>query len=304
MRPAPRMSGRFDIVLPLAATLAAMAAFQVGASLAKRLFPAVGPEGAAALRLALGAVMLLAIARPWRSWPRSAPLLPLFGLGVSMGLTITMFYLALSRLPQGIAIALQFLGPLTVAVVGSRRPADLVWALLAGVGVWLMVGVAAARGRIDPLGVAFALAAAAGWANYIIVGRIAGAAFGRATAALAVSIAALVAAPVGLWRAGAGLFSPGLLPLALVVAFLAAALPFSLELYALRRLPARTFAIFTSLEPAIGVLSGFFLLGERLTGFQLAGVAAVVAAAAGAATTRPATEPDGRDVAFEEAPPA
>jgi inner membrane transporter RhtA len=305
MAPQARVSGRFDIVLPLAATLGAMAAFQVGASLAaKGLFPAVGPEGAAALRLALGAVMLVAIARPWRSWPRPAPLLPLFGLGVSMGLTITMFYLALSRLPQGIAIALQFLGPLTVAVVGSRRPSDLIWALLAGVGVWLMVGVAAAGGRIDPLGVAFALAAAAGWGNYIIIGRIAGAAFGRATAALAVSIAAVVAAPAGLWRAGVSLFSPGLLPLALAVALLAAALPFSLELYALRRLPARTFAVFTSLEPALGVLSGFLVLGERLSAFQLAGVAAVIAAAAGAATTRPQTAPGDPGAALEEAPPA
>jgi inner membrane transporter RhtA len=302
MAPPATLAGRFGVVLPLVATLGAMAAFQVGASLAKRLFPAVGPEGAAALRLALGAVMLVAIARPWRGWPRPAPLLPLFGLGVSMGLTITMFYLALSRLPQGIAIALQFLGPLTVAVVTSRRPTDLVWALLAGVGVWLMVGIAAGEGRIDPLGVAFALAAAAGWGNYIVVGRIAGAAFGRATAALAVSIAAVVVAPVGLWRAGVGLFSPGLLPLALVVALLAAALPFSLELYALRRLPARTFAIFTSLEPALGVMSGFVLLGERLSAFQLAGVAAVIAAASGAATTRARTDPADQ-AAFEAAPP-
>jgi inner membrane transporter RhtA len=296
-------TNRFQAALPLAATLAAMTSFQVGASLAKGLFPAVGPEGAAALRLALGAVMLVVITRPWRGWPRRAPLLPLLGLGVSMGLTIMMFYLALSRLPQGIAIALQFLGPLTVAVVSSRRLADFVWALLAGAGVWLMVGIASAGGRLDPLGVAFALGAAVGWGNYIVVGRIAGAAFGRATAPLALSVAALVAAPVGLWRAGLGLFSPGLLPLSLAVAVLAAALPFSLELYALRRLPARTFAIFTSLEPALGVLSGFILLGERLSAYQLAGVAAVIVAASGAVGRRAQSDPDDSAAGFEVAPP-
>jgi inner membrane transporter RhtA len=298
-----RGGGRVAVVLPLAATLGAMASFQVGASLAKGLFPAVGPQGAATLRLSLGAVMLVAITRPWRGWPKPAPLWPLLGLGVSMGLTITLFYLALSRLPQGIAIALQFLGPLAVAIAGSRRPVDLVWALLAAVGVWMMVGLTAIHARIDPLGVAFALGAAIGWGNYIVVGRAASAAFGRSTAALAVSIAAVVAAPIGLWRAGPALFAPNLIPLALVVAVFAAALPFSLELYALPRLPARTFAIFTSLEPALGVLSGFMLLGERLSTSQIAGVGAVIAAASGAAVTRPDVHDRGRSASIEEAPP-
>ena len=297
----PAAPGRSSTALPLAATLAAMASFQAGASLAKGLFPAIGPEGAATLRLCLGALMLLAITRPWRAWPKPAPLIPLFVLGISMGLTITLFYLALSRLPQGIAIALQFLGPLAVAIAGSRRPTDLVWALLAGAGVWLMVGTTAGRARIDSLGVAFAIGAAIGWGNYIIVGRAAGAAFGRSTAALAVSIAALDAAPIGLWRAGSALFSPNLLPLALVVALLAAALPFSLELYALRRLQARTFATFTSLEPALGVLSGFVLLHERLSLVQVAGVGAVIAAAAGAAFAAAQQGPS-RAASLEDAP--
>jgi len=294
--------GRFAPVLPLAATLAAMASFQFGASLAaKGLFPAVGPQGAAALRLSLGALMLLAIFRPWRGWRKGASPLPLVGLGVSMGATIVLFYLALSRVPQGIAIALQFLGPLAVAIFGSRRPSDLVWALLAAGGVWLMVGAPAAGHAIDPLGVAFALGAAIGWGNYIVVGRKA-AAFGPATASVAVSVAAIVAVPIGLWRAGWSLFTPSLLPVALAVALLAAALPFSLELYALRRLPARTFAIFTSLEPALGVLAGFAMLGQRLSLFQLAGVAGVIAAAAGAAFAH-ASEGSHAGAAFEEAPP-
>jgi inner membrane transporter RhtA len=274
-------SGR--IVLPLAATLGAMAAFQGGASVAKGLFPAVGPEGAAALRLLLGAAMLLAIVRPWRDWPRGAPLGSILGLGISMAGTIAMFYLALSRLPQGVAIALQFLGPLAVAIAASKRLTDLAWAGLAGAGVWLLVAAGRQSLAIDPLGVVFALCAATGWGAYILLGRAASAAFGRSTAAIAVGIAAVVLLPVGLWRAGLALFSPSLLPIALLMAVLAAAIPFSLELYALPRLPARTFAIFTSLEPALGVLSGLVILHERLAPAQLAGVAAVIAAAAGAA---------------------
>ena len=279
----PGASPRLAIILPLAAMVAAMASFQVGAALAKGLFPAVGPVGAATLRLCLGAVILLAIARPWRDWPRPAPLLPLAGLGVAMAGGIVFFYLALSRLPQGVAITLQFLGPLAVAIVGSRRPIDLVWVALAALGVWRLTGTGHAGTALDPLGVAWALGSAISWASYILCGRAAGVTFGRSAAALAVSLAALLVAPVGFWQAGWALVSPSLLPLALLVALVAAALPFSLELYALPRLPARTFAVFTSLEPAFGVASGAALLGERLSLGQVGGVAAVIVAAAGAA---------------------
>lgn len=260
-----------------------MAAFQVGAAFAKSLFPAVGAQGAATLRLTLGALMLMVLVRPWRAWPRNAPLLPLLGLGVSMAAVILMFYIALEHLPLGVAIALQFLGPLAVAVFGSRRISDLAWAALAAAGVWLLVGAGEAGGEIDLEGVAWALGAAAGWASYILCGRAASAVFGSSTAALSVAMAAVLVAPVGLHHAGAALFSPALIPMALLVALMSTAIPFSLELYAMPRLPARTFAVFTSLEPAFGVMSGLVLLQERLAVFQVAGVALVVAAAAGAA---------------------
>jgi inner membrane transporter RhtA len=269
--------------MPLLATTAAMACFQIGAAFAKGLFPAIGAEGAAALRLCLGAVMLVAIARPWRTWPRRAPLPALFGLGAATAGAVVMFYLAQSRLPLGVAISLQFLGPLAVAVFGSRRPTDLLWAALAAAGVWLLVGGGQAAATVDPSGIAFALCAAVAWAGYILCGRVASAAFGGSTGALAASIAAVLALPVGLAHAGSALFAPTLLPMALLVALLSTAIPFSLELYALPRLPARTFATFTSLEPAFGVLSGFLLLDQRLSVLRLAGVAVVVAAAAGAA---------------------
>lgn len=280
-------------VLPLLAVLAAMACFQLGASFAKGLFPAVGPEGAATLRIAFAAAMLMAAARPWRSWPAKAPLWPLFGLGVSSAGAMVMFYQAISHLPQGVAIALQFLGPLSIAILGSRRARDVVWALLAGAGVWALVGQGTRSGALDLEGVGWALGAAACWAGYILFGRAAGQAFGKSAAALATTVAAVLILPVGIAHAGAALLDPRLIPLALAVALFSTAVPFSLELYAMPRLPARTFSVFTSLEPALGALSGFVLLHEALSPAQLAGLTAVIAAAAGAAwstTAEPALE--------------
>jgi inner membrane transporter RhtA len=272
-----------DVVLPLLAVIGAMASFQAGAAIAKGLFPAVGPQGAASLRLCIGAVVLIAIVRPWRRWPRPAPVLSLVGLGLAMAAAILFFYAAIQHLPLAIAIALQFLGPLCIAIFGSRRPIDLLWAALAALGVWFLVSVGRTGTHLDLRGVPWALAAAAGWAAYILVGRSASAAFGSSTAPLAVTIAALAILPVGVQHAGTALLSPALLPRALVVGLLSTAIPFSLEFYALPRMPARTFAIFTSLEPAFGVLSGFVLLSERLSLAQVGGIACVIAAAAGAA---------------------
>lgn len=271
------------LALPIAAVITAMASFQVSAAFAKSLFPALGPQGAVAVRLCLGALMLLAFARPWRRWPPRAAWPPLAGLGVSVAFAVLFFYLAISRLPLGMAIALQFLGPLGVAVFGSRRPLDLAWAALAAGGVWALVAPGGIRLTVDPVGVGFALAAAFGWAGYILFGRVAGSALGPATAALATSLAALLVLPVGAAKAAALFSAPSLIPLALGVALFSSVIPFSLELFALPRMPARTFAVFTSIEPAFGCLSGFFLLHERLALTQVAGVAAVITAAAGAA---------------------
>jgi inner membrane transporter RhtA len=270
------------LALPLLATAAAMAAFQAGAAVAKGLFPAVGPEGAAALRLCLGGAMLLALSRPWRAWSKGAHLLPLGGLAVCIAATILLFFLAIDRLPLGIAIALQFLGPVCVAVASSKSRTDLIWPALAAIGVWLLVGVNSGGGKLDPVGIAFALGAAAGWACYIVLGKIAGKSFGASAAGLSVTGAGLLLLPLGVWTAGSALFSLHLLPLALGVALLAAAIPFSLQLYALPRLPAGTFAVFTSLEPVFGVLFGLLLLGEELALLQLAGIALIVGAACGA----------------------
>lgn len=271
------------ILLPLAAVLCAMAAFQVSAAFAKQLFPVLGPEGAAAVRLTVGALMLLALTRPWRGLSRNLPWGAVAGLGVSTGIAVLMFYAAIARLPLGVAIALQFLGPLSVALFGSRRPRDVAWAVLAAAGVWILVGRGAGEARLDPIGIAFALTAGAGWAGYILFGRVAGGAFGNRAATFATAIAALVVAPFGAAQAGAAHLTPALMLLAVLVALFSTVVPFSLELYAMPRMPARTFAVFTSLEPAFGALSGLILLHERLAPAQIAGIAAVMIAAAGAA---------------------
>lgn len=279
------MDQKTSPLLPLAATLGAMVAFQVGASIAKGLYPAVGPEGAAGLRLAIGALILVAVMRPWRDWPKDAKLAPLIGLGVAAGAAVLFFYIANGRIPQAIAISLQFLGPLAVAVATSRRWTDLVWTALAAVGVWQLVGLGGVHGRLDLWGLLSALAAGVGWGVYILCGRAAGAHFGRATAALATSIAALVVLPIGIATAGSALLDPSIWPLAVVVAVISTAIPFSLEIYAMPRLPARTFAVFTSLEPACGVVTGGLILRQALAPAQMAGVALVIAAAAGSAWT-------------------
>lgn len=281
------------VLLPLLAMLGAMAGFQVGASFAMQLFPAVGPLGAATLRLVLGSAMLIALARPWRTFPRGAPLGPLLGVGVATAAAMTFFYLSIDRLPQGVAVSLQFLGPLTIAIVGSRRPVDLLWAGLAAGSVWLLVGIGSFGRPLDPVGLLFALGAAAGWGAYIVFGRAAGQLYGPSTASMAAGIAALVVLPFGAVGVGQGLLKVSILPLAVLVALLSTALPFMLEFYALRRMPVRTFAVFTSLEPAIGVLSAFVLMQQSLTALQMGGVALVMLAAGGAAwTSGERTPPD------------
>jgi inner membrane transporter RhtA len=275
----------FQAVIPICATILAMAAFQSGASVAKGLFPAVGAQGAASLRLLIGATILVLITRPWTAWPPRAARASILLLGVCMAAAVLAFYLALERLPQGVCIAIQFLGPLAVAIGGSRRVRDLLWAALAAIGVACLLSVGR-LGVADPLGIALALTAAVGWGGYIVVGRrVSSIGGGPGTAALAMSVAAAIMLPIGLERAGPALFAPSHLALALLVGALAAAIPFPLELFALSRLPARTFAVLMSLEPAFGALSGFVLLGQHLRATQVMGVAAVVIAAIGATLT-------------------
>ena len=279
-------------LFPLAALLVAMVSVQTGAALAKGLFPRVGVAGATTLRLALASLMLLAVWRPWQRLPKARETRSLLIYGVAMGVMNLCFYSALARIPLGIAVALEFSGPLAVAMAASHRAVDFVWLALAALGLLALLPLGLAHQPLSPAGIVFALAAGACWALYIVFGQKAGALHGGMTTALGTVIAALVIIPFGLAQAGAALLDPRILPVACGVALLSSALPYSLEMFALTRLPTRTFGVLMSAEPALGALSGWCFLHERLSLIQWAAVASIMLAIAGSAiTSRRATPP-------------
>jgi inner membrane transporter RhtA len=220
--------------------------------------------------------------KPWRRLAGRQGWASLVGYGVTLGVMNLCFYMALRTIPLGIAVALDFLGPLAIALFGSRRALDFVWVALVVVGLALLLPYRGHTQALDPVGVLYALTAAVGWGAYILLGRRAGAAFGGDAVALGSAIGALVAVPVGLLHAGTALFSLSALPFAIGVAVLSSALPYSLEMYALTRLPARTVGILFSLEPAMGALLGLMILNEHLSTFQWLAIAAIIAASIGA----------------------
>lgn len=271
------------VLLAVSALLISMVSYQCGAALAKQLFPLVGAQGATAFRLGLGALILLLLRRPWRSQRHGRDARALWGYGLSMGAMNLVFYMSLRTIPLGIAVALEFTGPLVLAVFGSRRLLDFVWIALAIAGLALLLPLRGQAHTLDPVGVMYALAAGVGWALYIVLGQKAGAAYGADAVTLGTSIAALVAIPFGVAHAGPALFSPAALPLALGVAVLSSALPYSLEMVALTRLPARTFGTLLSLEPAIAAVAGVVFLSEHLSVLQWLAIVAIIVAAAGTA---------------------
>jgi len=275
--------------MPLIAVLVAMLSVQGGASFAKRLFPVVGAEGTTALRLGIATVLLAVVLRPWRARIDRASAGALIGYSVSLGAMNMMFYLSLRTVPLGIAVALEFLGPLAVAMLASRRLVDFAWIGLAVVGVAVLLPIGPSVHSVDPGGALLALGAGIGWAFYIVFGQRAGAVHGAQTTALGTAIAALVVVPIGVIHAGPGLLAPAVLLSGLIVAILSSALPYTLEMVALTRLPANTFGTLMSLEPAVAALAGLTFLGETLTTVQWLAIAAVMLASAGTAlTARPA----------------
>lgn len=274
-----RLSG--GIGFPVAIAILAMISIQTGASIAKHMFPITGAAGATALRLAFAALILCAATQPWRrglrwaDWRRTLP------YGVALGGMNLMFYTALQTLPIGIAVALEFTGPLAVAVFGSRRPLDFLWVALAAIGILALLPLRGAAHGIDPVGACFALGAGVCWALYIIFGQKAGREDGILTVTLGTAIAAAVVAPVGIVSAGATLLTPAVIPMAIGVAVLSTALPYVMEMAAMTRLPARVFGTLMSVEPAIGALSGLLLLGEALSLVQWAAIAAIISASLG-----------------------
>lgn len=279
-----------SVVLPVAVLIVAMFCFQIGAALAKQLFPIVGALGTTALRLGLASLMLLAVWRPWRVRPNAREARTIVMYGLAMGWMNLFFYLSLNRIPLGIAVALEFTGPLAVAIATSRRAIDFAWIALAAAGLIVLLPWGRESKPLDPAGIAYALAAGVCWALYIVFGQKAGNAHGGQTAALGTLAAAIVIMPIGIAQSGTALLSPALLPTACAMALLSSALPYSLEMYALTRLPTRTFGVLMSANPALGALSGLIFLGETLSIVQWAAIASIMFASAGSAATsrRPA----------------
>jgi inner membrane transporter RhtA len=276
-----------SIALPVLALLTGMVSMQSGAAIAKGLFPSLGASGTAALRVGFSALVLIVVWRPWR---RSLPLRDAGWIGLyggALGAMNLLFYLSLTRLPIGLAVAIEFTGPLTLAIAGSRRLADLGWIALAVLGLALLLPLGGAGG-LDPVGIALALAAGAAWALYILFGQRAGRIDGGQAVSLGMLVAAMVAAPAGLAEAGPALFLPTSLVLGFAMAMLSSALPYSLEMVALRRLDRTTFGVLMSLEPAVAAIVAFLLIGERLTPVQWVAISLVIAASAGVtAAARP-----------------
>jgi inner membrane transporter RhtA len=272
-------------LLPLGGLLLAMVSIQAGAALAKDLFPRVGPAGAATLRLVFAAVLLTVAFRAWRGLGTRLRSRSLLALGAALGLMNLLFYASLQRIPLGVAVAIEFLGPLGLSLAASRRGTDLLWAGLAASGVGLLVWPRShAVAALDVYGLLLAAAAGACWAAYIVFGTRTSNAHGGSAIAVAMMLAMAVVLPFGISSAGSRLLDVALLPVAVAVALLSSALPYTIELFAMARLPTRTFSIFMSLEPAVAVVSGWLLLGERLDGLQLLGIGCVTFASAGATT--------------------
>ncbi|WP_312346501.1 threonine/homoserine exporter RhtA [Leclercia sp.] len=281
----PGLSRRAPVWLPVIVILIAMLSIQSGASLAKSLFPVVGAPGVTALRIALGTLILVVIFKPWRLRFQKEQRLPLLFYGLSLGAMNYLFYLSIQTVPLGIAVALEFTGPLAVALFSSRRPVDFIWVVLAVLGLWFLLPLGQGVSHVDLTGAALALGAGACWAIYILTGQRAGEEHGPATVALGSLIAAIIFVPLGMAQATESIWQWSILPVGLAVAVLSTALPYSLEMIALTRLPTRIFGTLMSMEPALAAISGMIFLGETLTFTQTLALCSIIAASMGSTLT-------------------
>ncbi|SFN00279.1 inner membrane transporter RhtA [Streptomyces sp. cf124] len=271
---------------PVGLVLAGGISVQFGGALAVTLMPRAGALGVVTLRLTVAALVMLVICRPRLRGHSRTDWGTVIAFGVTMAAMNGLFYQALARIPLGLAVTLEVLGPLTLSVLASRRALNGVWAGLALCGVFLL-GKGGGVGGLDPLGIAFALAAGLAWALYIVFSARTGRRFPQADGlALAMAVAAVLFLPLGIVESGGRLVEPTTLALGAAVAVLSSVLPYTLELVALRRLPASTFAILMSLEPAIAATAGFLILDQALTTVEALAIALVIGASMGAVRTQ------------------
>jgi inner membrane transporter RhtA len=279
-------------VPPTGLVLAAVGSVQFGAALAKTLFDDLGPGGTVFLRVAFAAALLLALWRPRVSGRSARELLLAAAFGVSLAGMNLSFYEALDRIPLGVAVTFEFIGPLGVAVVGSHRARDVLWVVLAAAGILLLSDFGDFSG-LDTAGVALAVLAGGFWAAYILLSARTGRVFPGGTGlALAMVVASILLVPWGVADGGDGLLEPDLLALGAAVAILSSAIPYSFELEALRRLPEAVFGVLMSLEPAMAAVAGFVVLGQDLLAREVVAIVLVVVASAGAARYAPVAPRD------------
>lgn len=281
----PTVSPQLLQALPYLALLGGMVSLAVGTSLAKSLFPLVGAEGTSTLRVGLSALVLLLIWRPWRFALNRADAGRILLYGLVLGLMNLSFYMSLRTIPLGLAIAIEFAGPLSLALIHSRRPIHFALVGLAVMGLAMLLPIWKGVDNLDPTGVAFAAAAGLFWALYIVFGKRLAHRHAGQSVALGMTVAALVIAPFGIATAGTSLLVPSVLALGLGVALISSALPYSLEMIALRKIPKRTFGVLLSGEPAVGALAGLVLLHEQLSPMQWLAMAAIITASVGAVLT-------------------
>jgi len=282
-------SSRFSLPA-VPAVLLAILSVQGGAAIAKGLFPVLGAAGTTSLRIGLSALVLLAVVRPRLGQLQPAQWRAVVPYGLALGAMNFLFYCALARIPLGVAVTLEFVGPLGLALAGSRRLIDVVWVALAGAGIALLAPWSGHN--IDLLGLGFALAAGGCWAGYIVLSqRTAALLPGPVAVTVGMLFATLPVLPFGVASGSLSALTPHLLLLGALLALFSSILPFSLEMQALRTMPTRTFSILMSLEPVAAALSGWMLLGEQLTFGQWLAVAFIVVASAGATATSPRPQP-------------
>ena len=271
---------RDGLLLPTLALFGSQISVNLGAAVAKNLFPVIGVEGITAFRVGFSALILVAIFRPWRSPLTRRDVFNLVIYGAVMGLMNLLIYRAFQRIPIGIAVAIEVTGPLLVALLASRRLRDIASCALAVFGLYLLLPINSAAGRLDPFGVAYAFGAAACWALYIVFGKRASTIAGGQGVALGMLVASLFIVPLGVAYTDAAAITPHVLAIGLVIAVLSSAVPYCLEMLALRGLPQGLYGMFSSAAPAVTAIAGLLILGERLTSTQWMAIACIVAASA------------------------
>lgn len=266
--------------------LIAMFSIQIGASVAKQVFPMAGPAGTTALRVFIAALILSLVGQLWKHRISRKNILVIAIYGICLGTMNLLFYFSLERIPLGIAVALEFIGPLTVALLASKRIWDILWIVLAGLGIYLILPISSSAADLDLTGILLALGAGVFWGLYIVFGQSAGKKGPSLhVSAIGMWFAAIVAIPVGIYMNGSQLQNPSLLPMGIVIAILSSALPYALEMRAMRDMPAKTFGILMSMEPLIATLMGILFLHETLQASQWIAIFCIIIASVGSTVT-------------------